>query len=255
MKNSSMNIHKHTSTKQVAVYWNMRGETYSRSWSSVAKKRLNSMELKLITNLVKSQIKAKSKPIKVLDIGIAIGRISNELLKYKVELYGTDISKRMVDICKKRFNKNRKVKKLTIHDIHHKLPEDWGKFDLVTGIRVISYSPQWKKELKNIYTAMKPGGFLIFSFPNRYSTHMVSTKLRKVKLDGCETTLEELNKVTRSIGFSNTRITGFSRLLDSFYDWADTNFLSNCLFFVEKILERILGKTLFVRLFYVVCQK
>lgn len=242
-------------SKKVADYWNMRGNTYNRSWASIAKKRLSQMETNLVSDAIKEVQKSKDGPVKTLDIGVAVGRISEEILKHRVELNGTDISQTMVEICQEKFKGNNKVKGFKIHDIINPIPVDWGKFDVVTAIRVISYSPQWQKELRNIYDAMNPGGLLVFTFPNRYSSHLVSTKLRKVKLEGCTVSLSEIKKAVQDIGFKNIRITGYSRLLDSFYDWADNTFSSNTLFLVEKILEKIFGQTLFVRLFYVICQK
>ena len=84
----------------VTDYWNKRGETYSRSWQSVAKKRLSSLETGLFKNAYKSIITTSNKnPVKVLDIGIAIGRISDVILKYDVSLYCTDISETMIRLC------------------------------------------------------------------------------------------------------------------------------------------------------------
>lgn len=244
-----------TNTRQVATYWNKRGKTYSRSWTSLAKRRLSTMETDLVANTLKNLQEINKAPIKALDIGIAIGRICEQILKYDVELYGTDISQTMVDICKDKFSKNRKAKRFSIHDIHDPIPLSWGKFDLVTAFRVLAYSPHWKKEFNNIYNAMKPGGILIFTFPNRYSTHMISTKMIRRPLDGSSISLDELKNLVKDTGFSNVKIFGYNRLLDSFYDWADDEVSSNVIFAIENILTKILGPTLFVRLFYVICRK
>lgn len=245
----------YTDTAKVARYWNMRGATYSRSWRSYAKQRLNEIELQIITDALRKTLKNKRKKIKVLDIGVAIGRISAAILKYDVELYGIDISKEMINICKDRFAGNNKVKKFTIHDIHKSTPKSWGKFDFVTGIRVISYSKEWKKQLQIIFESLNTDGVLVFTFPNRISTHIISTRLRNVKLQGVDTTYTELIKTLQNLGYTRIKIYGLTRLLDSMYDFADNKMFSNCIYFVEKVLEKILGKILFARLFYVVCQK
>ncbi len=246
---------KKTSTKKIADYWNMRGETYSRSWQSLAKKRLSLMETDLVTNVIKNLSAGKKRPIRVLDIGIAIGRISEQILKCNVELYGTDISETMIKICQEKFRGNKEVKKFALHDVHNPIPSGWGTFDVVTAFRVIAYSPQWKKELRNIFDAMRPNGTFIFTFPNRYSSHWLSTHIIRRKLDGVTASLNELKKALYEAGFSHIQITGYSRLLDSFYDWADTKISSDMLFSFERLLEKLLGPTLFVRLFYIICQK
>lgn len=240
--------------KKVGDYWDMRGKTYSKSWTSVAKKRLSEMETGIVKNILEELAK-KRKTVKVLDIGIAIGRICEEILKFNVELYGTDISSEMVKICKARFRKNKNAKDFLVHDIHQPIPKNLGKFDLITAFRVISYSREWKKEIRNVYEVLKPGGIFIFTFPNIYSTHTISTKLIRRQLDGCSVSSKELEKGIKKAGFSSIKIIGFSRLFDVFYDWADSKEKSDFIFSVESILEKFLGKKLFARIFYAICTK
>lgn len=241
---------------QVANYWNQRGETYNRSWQSVAKKRLSQME----TGLVKKAItalskKIKKRPIKTLDIGIAIGRISDEILKYDVNHYASDISQTMIQFCKEKYKTNKKVKQLKIHDIHDLLPKDWNQFNIVTAIRVLSYSPHLHKQLVNIYNAMEKGGILIFTYPNKYSLTMLSKLLHRNNRLGYETIYDELKKIVENVGFTEHQIIGFSRLLDIFYDKSNSNISTNILFSIEKFLNAMLGSTFFTRLFYIICKK
>ena len=109
----------------VTTYWNNRGETYSKSWQSVAKKRFSQMETGLVKNVLSSlSRKFKKKPIKTLDIGIAIGRITDEIIDYNVIHYATDISQTMIQFSEEKYKANKKVKQLKIHDIHNPLPKD-----------------------------------------------------------------------------------------------------------------------------------
>lgn len=242
--------------QKTADYWNKRGETYSRSWKSVAKKRLSKLETDLVRRAIASvSKKSQGKPIKTLDIGVGIGRISEVILEHEVEHYGTDISQTMVDYCREKFKDNQKVKEFLVHDILKPLPKEWGNFDVVTAVRVLSYTPLWEEELRNIYQAMNPGGVLVFTFPNKYSSALLPKLLLKKEVEGYETTYRELKETVKSVGFYDCQIVGFSRLLDTFYDWCNSAVFAKILFGVEKVLGLIFGPRLLVRLFYISCQK
>jgi len=242
--------------QKTADYWNKRGETYSISWQSVAKKRLSKLETDLIRRAVGLASKnSDGGRIKTLDIGVGIGRISEAVLEHEVEHHGIDISQTMIDYCGEKFKGNDKVRQLAIHDIVNPLPEGWGKFDLVTAIRVLSYTPLWRKKLRNIYEAMSPGGVLVCTFPNKYSSILVPKTFLNRELQGNEISCSELKKAIEKAGFSEYRIEGFSRLLDVFYDWCDSEFSANVLFGIEKVLGSVFGPNLFARLFYVTCKK
>lgn len=242
--------------QKVAAYFDKRGESYDISWQSVAKKRLSKFETGLVRRAIESALKnSGGGRIKTLDIGVGTGRIAEAILDYNVEHYGIDVSRVMVDYCREKFKGNEKVKQLEVHDIVNPLPEGWGKFDAVSAIRVLSYTPSWQKEIRNIYEAMNPGGVFVFTFPNKYSSAFLPKLLLKKEVKGYETTRGELKKAVENIGFPECQIGGFARLLDTFYDWCDSGVSASVLFAIEKILGRILGPTLFVRLFYVTCKK
>ena len=242
--------------QKTADYWNSRGETYSISWRSVAKKRLSGLETDLIRRVVGLARRSfGGRRIKTLDIGVGIGRISEAVLDYEVEHYGIDISQTMIDYCGEKFKGNDKVKQFMIYDIANPLPEGWGKFEAVTAIRALSYTPLWREKLRNIYEAMSPGGFFVFTFPNKRSSILLPMVLLDRELSGNEITYGELKEAIENIGFSEYQITGFTRLLDVFYDWCDGELSTNILFAIERVLGLILGPTLFARLFYVACKK
>ena len=161
----------------------------------------------------------------------------------------------MVDLCQEKFKNDPKVKHLKVHSILDPFPEDWGKFDLVTAIRVLSYTPQWRKELSDIYETLNPGGVLVCTFPNKYSSILLPKLLLNRDLPGNEITYGELKEALEEVGFSGIKIRGFSRLLDVFYDWCDSERSTSILFGIEKVLGQIFGPTLFARLFYVVCER
>ena len=235
----------------VADYWDKRGETYGRSWRSVAKKHLSTWEL----NLVKQAFKNKKKTIKTLDIGIGTGRVSDEIIRHRVTHYATDISQAMIDYNRKKYRNSKRVKILKVHDILNPLPKNWNEFDLVTAYRVLSYYPQLKTILKNIRRSMNDGGILIFTYPNINSSVAISRFINHQGWLGSEIGYNELRKIVSDAGFSECRIVGCSRLLDVFYDWSDSHLTANLLFGIEKVLALIFGPTRFVRLFYIICKK
>ncbi len=235
----------------VADFWNKRGETYGRSWRSVAKRRLSNWEL----DLVKQAFNNKKKAIKTLDIGIGTGRVSDEIIRHQVTHYATDISRTMIDYCRNKYKNNKRVKLLKVHDILKPLPKNWDKFDLVTAYRVLSYYPQLTTILKNIRCSMNDGGILIFTYPNIDSMVAVPKLINNKGWLGNEIHYNDLVKIVRDAGFSECRIVGCSRLLDTFYDWSDNRLAADVLFASEKILKLIFGPTRFVRLFYVICKK
>jgi len=242
--------------KRVEAFWNMRGATYSKSWQSVAKKKLSNMETDFVEKAIKDKLNtSKKRMIKTLDIGIGIGRISTKILKYNVSHYGIDISKTMVKYCKDRFSKNKKVKKFQVHDILNPLPKDLGTFDVVSAIRVLSFSPKWERQLRHIYAALNKNGVLVFTFPNRYSTTFLAHLVHGNHLGAYEGSYEELKNGLEKIGFKDIKITGFSRLLDTIYDMCNSEFSTRMIFSTEKLLEMVFGKTLFARLFYITCRK
>ncbi len=244
------------SNRKVADYFDKRGEDYLSSWQSAAKKQLARLEADWIRKAIDLVEKSSSgRTIKTLDIGMGTGRISEEILKHKVEHYGTDISPIMVDYCRKKFKGNKKIKKLAVHNILNSLPANWREFDLVTAIRVLDYTPDWPKMIDNIYRRLKPGGTFLFTFRNQNSLISVSNRLVKQLLPATEETYGRISRVINGIGFSRCEFEGFAKLLDIFYDWSDGKYSVRILFFFEKVLRRIFGKTVGTRLFYITCEK
>lgn len=242
--------------QEIAALFDERGESYSDAWASLAKRRLSQFETGLVRKAVELVLESShGGKIKTLDIGIGTGRISEAILKYNVEHYGIDISPVMIDYCKEKFKDNEKIKHLAVHDIVNPLPESWGKFDVITAIRVLSYTPLWQDVVSYIYKLLKPGGIFVFTFPNNYSSAFLSKLVLGSEHRGQETTYGELRQVVKEAGFSKVRIEGFARLLDTFYDWCDSELLADILFSVESALRLVFGRTWFARLFYVTCMK
>lgn len=242
--------------QETAKYFNKWGGAYSDAWVSVARQRLSNFETGLVRRAIESSLKNfGNKRIRTLDIGVGTGRITKVFLDYNVEHCGIDVSSIMVDYCREEFRDSEKIKRLEVYDIVNPLPDDWGKFDVISAIRVLPYTPQWREALKNIYRALKPGGVFVFNFPNKYSSTTLSKVVVGSKNESYASSYGELKQILTEIGFSKVEITGFARLLDGFYARCDGKVLADILLGIEKILRVILGPTLFARLLYGVCRK
>ncbi len=176
-------------------------------------------------------------------------------MDYKVEHYGIDVSAVMVDHCREEFGGREKIKRLEVYDIVNPLPDDWGKFEVVSAIRVLPYTREWREALKNIYRALKPGGVFVFNFPNKYSSIAFSKIIVGRKNQSYGSSYGELRQILTEIGFSKIEITGFARLLDVFYARCNGKVSADILLAIEDFLRKILGPTLLARLLYGVCRK
>lgn len=244
--------------QKIAIHFNQRGENYSNAWMPIAKQHLSSLEIDFIHEVIMRKIEElNGKTIRTLDIGIGTGRISEAILKNNVEHYGTDISETMVNYCKSKFKSSKKVKQFMVHDIADPIPESWGKFDIVTAIRVLSYTPLWRKMLINIYKTMNQGGIFIFTFPNKHSSMLLSSLLWKRRHSiGSEMVSEkELIMAIKESGFSKYQISGLNKLLDTVYDLCNDKISANILFKTEIILKKLFGQKFLTREFYVKCKK
>jgi len=242
--------------QKTAKYFDEWGDDYSHAWKSVARRRLSEFETGLVRRAIELAFKNFGGGcLKTLDIGVGTGRITEVFLDYPVEHYGIDVSAVMVNHCQEKFKSVEKIKHLVVCDIVNPLPGDWGKFDVVSAIRVLPYTPQWREALQNIYQTLKPGGIFVFNFPNKYSSAIIPKVVRGGKDQSCASSYGELRRVLAEIGFAEVKITGFARLLDVFYARCDSEFSANILLTVEKFLRAVFGPTLFARLLYCTCQK
>jgi ubiquinone/menaquinone biosynthesis C-methylase UbiE len=236
-------------------HWDQLNIEYSAVWERKrTKRKLSKKELEFIKNFLLT-----FKPLTVLDIGIGTGRILDVLVKNilpQAELYGMDISDEMVKICKERFKDNKKIKRIETCDVAaEKICFD-KNFDFVTAIRILKYNPNWKEIIKKIYDKMQKGGVFIFTMPNIKSISFFhQDTFSQHKLPISYTYQKELTNILNEIGFNKIEITSFSKLPHFLYELYDGRLYTKTLFFVEKILEMILGKKIFGRILFVKCLK
>lgn len=234
-------------------YFDRVGGEYLRVWDSLAKKKINSFELYFLARILSERASSVAPP-NVLEIGIGPGRIAEQILKFDVTYYGADISVSMLNFFKEKFANNPRIKGLDVCNIGEGVPFRDLKFDCIVVWRVLYYLENWEKVIERLTTSLNPGGLLVFSMLNDRST-VILGKFFGGRLKGHNTNYGELRRVLKKNGFAEVRITGYARLPDVLYDWADTRFTSGLLILVERFLRIFLGETFFARMFYVVARK
>lgn len=110
-------------------------------------------------------IKNISKNESILDVGCGNGWLSSLLLnKYKV--IAVDISKVMIEECKKKFKNEQKIK--FYNSFVEELPLENASVDNVIMFDVLEHCVDVKRVLKEINRVLKPGGQLFIVVPQLY---------------------------------------------------------------------------------------
>lgn len=133
----------------------------------IKSKLVRMLELKFIDLLVKG-----NKNQKILEIGVGTGFISRLLVKKGI-FYGVDASKEMLKKAKERIGSLR-LTEGNVLSLNIK-----NKFDKVVTIRVMSHFNKEDaiKALKNIHTALKNNGEVIFNLENKSCLRRILRKI------------------------------------------------------------------------------
>lgn len=237
--------------KPVKELFNKMNKNYSRSWNTAAKQNISRFELDFIHKNIKRLLRRK-RILKVLEIGAGTGRITEQLLNYNIQYYGVDISDKMLSIVKKKFGGDTKVKDLKICDISIKEPFKGVKFDLIVVWRVLYYCQNWREIIDKFITKLNKKGMIIYCMPNLYSSALLGKLLvLRSPIHGYFTTKKEITNIMVKNNMSDVSIQGYARLLDVMYDCSSSDIWAKIMNDCEKLFSLILGKTLFVRMFYI----
>lgn len=123
-----------------------------------------------------------------LDLGCGSGYISLMLAGLGYDVFGVDVSSRMIDQARSIFEKRNQVGQFAVGDATNlKLASNF--FDVVTCMSVLEWIEDIGKSIQEIARVMKPGGILIVSVPNKQSLprkiewalHKLKNKSRSLK--------------------------------------------------------------------------
>ena len=129
---------------------------------NVKKSGYTSRELLQFSRIV-NQISLKfNRKIKVLDLGCGIGLLAKMISLKNLELTGVDISKEMLNECRKK----NLYHHLSNNDLISFFERNSSKYDLILACSVIPFIPPSEIEnlMKTISKRLNKGGVFIFSF-------------------------------------------------------------------------------------------
>ena len=108
----------------------------------------------------------------ILEIGFGAGQLMSRIIKKKkINYYGVDISKPLLDRAKKRIKKIKTKSKinLSLQNVDKGLKFNSNKFDLIVAVGIFHYSCNLNKSLKEVYRILKPGGTFIIAQRSGYA--------------------------------------------------------------------------------------
>jgi len=226
------------------AYYDILGGKYVESYKSLGMKKISENEI----NFVLKNIPKKPK-INILEIGVGPGRISREVAEMDVNFFGIDISKKMVNECRKNIKKLKSVK-IFQHDASKKLPFKDETFDVVYSIRVLKYVDNFDEVLSEINRTLKRNGILIFSIPNKNSLNIFNIFS---KVSYTRVTLKQLLKIIEKKGFYIIEIKGGPKFPDLLYK-INNKLLLNLILIFERFID-FFFKTLGSRIFFISIKK
>lgn len=94
----------------------------------------------------------------ILDAGCGTGTFLESLGGKNLDLYGIDISKKMVLTSRKRLGKRAKISLCSVEELEFK-----NKFDYIFSIDSFHHYADQEKAMKNFYRALKKEGKLVIS--------------------------------------------------------------------------------------------
>lgn len=226
-------------------HWDEMGESYSAVWQSPARQWLSRQEL--------SFIKSYAAGHDLLDIGVGNGRIIAALLELDSTsaIYGLDIAASMVEISRKRFKDEPRVKSIKVTDLASQTVPFEHNFDAVTCIRVLKYNANWPAMITKLSRRLKPGGKLILTMANQASLNRFS----RYPIPTYKTTPDQLILLLERQGLEVVKLAGFTRIPDKVYEFAKGPLLNKLICLVEQALMKALPSGRFSRELFVVARK
>jgi SAM-dependent methyltransferase len=238
MENNSLN-------KQ---YWDNFNKRYSNNWKEAPRVALSGRELGFINKYL-NKINAN----KILDIGVGNGRILQNYIENSgdnTEIYGLDISEKMKAVCEQMFHDEKKIKSIVVCDTSADGICFENTFDFVSAVRVVKYNKNWVKIIENVYKKLNKDGVFVFTMLNKNSISRFADYGVPIYL----TNKTEMESILKKNNFEVLEIKSFSKL-PAFLYLINNNFYAKILINIEKLLEKILGKIIFGKEFFIAVRK
>lgn len=113
---------------------------------------------------------------KVLDVGCGTGRLIGDLLREGADVYGVDVSERMVEIAAKKYSRAH----LQVADAYS-LPFDDESFDVVVAAFLIVHLKRPEDFFAEAYRILKEGGVLVVSNINQKKPPLLKAESSREK--------------------------------------------------------------------------
>lgn len=163
--NLKKDIRKETVKEHFSDYASYWDDLYDENFDS---NRFYSHEIKsrkrVVFDLFEKNINGK--PLTAIDVGCGAGHYITELKRRGVNIFGSDISKKMIEVTRRNNNKAQlSVDKLLCADCQV-LPFPDKAFDVVFCIGVLSYVSDEHAIFKEMKRIVKEDGLIVFNVPN-----------------------------------------------------------------------------------------
>lgn len=110
----------------------------------------------------------KSPGHRVLDVGCGNGYVLSRYAKEGAEVFGVDLTKTGIELCRKRFALNKLSGSFAVGSAED-LPYPSNSFDVVCSMGVLHHTPDTQRAVGEVFRVLKPGGRLIVMFYHRNS--------------------------------------------------------------------------------------
>ena len=177
--------------KKIEKYYNLISSKYDKATVSFDWIVPNEIENILVKyNLIKDTLE-------VLDVGIGTGQTIDFLNNKNCNIYGIDISQKMLEIVKEKYPKVETYK----HDISEGLNNLFkeNKFDLVIAGGILEFVKNIEEVFKDVFKLLKKDGYFVFTYEILISKDKIQNKREQYISEGYseKNNLEEEFKLYR----------------------------------------------------------
>lgn len=132
--------------------------------------------------LLLNNIIVPNKKYDVGDFGCGSGLVGNEIIRDNMKIDGYDLSKDMLELCKKEIYRN-----LYVFDFNNENEDSKIKYDIITCCGVFTHGHVEISRITQIFKYLKKNGYLVFSIRRSfYEKYNCGSKLKDIFQTGFE---------------------------------------------------------------------